>query len=383
MRKEIVKRSKILMVDDQESTTELLFQILREHGFLGLQTLSDPRQVLRLFAEFEPDLVLLDLRMPHVDGISLLKQLRSHIPEGVYLPFLVVTGDASERSRQEALRLGAKDFLTKPLRLAETVLRIYNLLETRFLYLELQEKNRELEHRVAERTRELQLAQDEILRHLALAADYRDDLTGMHAQRVGALAAMLAQTVGIPDAEVMLIRGAAPLHDLGKIGIPDHILLKPDSLTPEEVQIVKTHVAIGGRILSGSSFPLLKTAEQIARYHHEHWDGSGYLSLKGKDIPVAARLTAIADAFDVLTHKRPYREALPLEEAVAEIVRERGRQFDPDLVDALLKLLPDHDLVNLDQALLESSTGLYQPSLPAPPDTELSGKSTFDLPALG
>lgn len=353
MRKDIIKRSKILIVDDQEANIELLSSILRERGFIGLQSLTDSRLVLPLFAEFEPDLVLLDLRMPHVDGLSLLKQLRSRIPEGVYLPFVIITGDLSDQSKQMALTLGAKDFLTKPLRLNEAVLRIYNLLETRFLYLELQEQNRVLDERVRERTRDLQLAHDQILRHLALAADYRDDLTGLHAQRVGVLAALLAQTIGLPEDEVNLIRGAAPLHDLGKIGIPDQILLKTGELTPEEFEIIKTHVAIGGRILSGSSFPLLKMAEQIARYHHEHWDGSGYLSIKGDAIPLPARLTAVADTFDVLSHSRPYKPACPLEEVLAEITRERGHQFDPALVDALLKLVSVQDLLGLDQALSE------------------------------
>jgi putative two-component system response regulator len=351
MRRDIIKRSKILIVDDQEANIELLSGILRERGFIGLQSLTDARLVLPLFAEFEPDLVLLDLRMPHLDGLSLLKQLRSRIPEGAYLPFLIITGDLSDQSRQTALTLGAKDFLTKPLRINETVLRIYNLLETRFLYLELQEQNRVLDERVRERTRDLELAHDQMLRHLALAADYRDDLTGLHAQRVGVIAALLARTIGVPEDEVKLIRGAAPLHDLGKIGIPDRILLKTNELTREEFDIVKTHVAIGGRILSGSSFPLLKMAEQIARYHHEHWDGSGYLSVKGDAIPLAARLTAVADTFDVLTHSRPYKAASPLEDVLAEIKSERGRQFDPTVVDALLKLVSTQDLLALDQAL--------------------------------
>lgn len=353
MRKDIVKKSKILIVDDQASNVELLANILRENGFIGLQKLTDARLVLPLFADFKPDLVLLDLRMPHIDGLSLMKQLRSQIPEGTYLPFLVVTADLTQRTRQEALSLGAKDFLTKPINPGEAVLRMYNLLETRFLYLQLEENNRELDERVRERTRELELAQVEILRHLALAGDFRDDLTGLHAQRVGLLAAMLAQKIGVPENEVRLIRGAAPLHDLGKIGIPDHILLKSDKLTPQEFDIVKTHTSIGGRILSSSSFLLLKVAEQIARYHHEHWDGSGYMSLKGENIPLPARLTAIADTFDVLTHERPYRPASSLEEALAEIQKERGRQFDPALVDALLQVASAQDLLQLDQALVE------------------------------
>ena len=351
MRKDILKRSKILIVDDQAANVELLENILREHGFIGIQKLTDARLVLPLFADFQPDLVMLDLRMPHIDGLSLLKQLRSQIPEGTYLPFVIVTADLSQRVRQEALTLGAKDFLTKPINPGEAVLRIYNLIETRFLYLELNEHTRELDERVRERTRELEMAQEEMLHHLALAADYRDDLTGLHAQRVGLLAALLAEKVGVPKNEVRLIRGAAPLHDLGKIGIPDHILLKTGKLTPEEFDVVKTHTSIGGTILARSSFALLKVAEQIARYHHERWDGTGYMSLKGANIPLPARLTSIADTFDILTHARPYKAASSLEEALAEIQKERGRQFDPALVDALLQLASARDLLQLEEEL--------------------------------
>ena len=365
MRKDIIKKSKILIVDDQEANVGLLLSILKEQGFLGLQNLTDARLVLPLFLDFQPDLVLLDLRMPHIDGLSLLKQLRSRIPENAYLPFVIITGDLSQRTRQAALTLGAKDFLTKPINPAEAVLRMYNLLETRFLYLGLQDANRALDERVQERTRELELAQVEMLRHLALASDYRDDLTGLHAQRVGLLAALLAEATGVPQDEVKLIRGAAPLHDLGKIGIPDHILLKSGPLTPEEFQVVKTHTGIGGTILSGSSFPLLKMAEQIARYHHEHWDGSGYLAMKRETIPLSARLTSVADTFDVLTHSRPYKAASTLEEALAEIQKERERQFDPRVVDALMKIASSQDLLQLDQVLLHEE-GTLAPALTEP-----------------
>ena len=355
MRKDIVKRSKLLIVDDQEANVGLLLSILREQGFLGLQSLTDARLVLPLFLDFQPDLVLLDLRMPHIDGLSLLKQLRSRIPDNVYLPFVIITADLSQRTRQAALSLGAKDFLTKPINPAEAVLRVYNLLETRFLYLELQESNRVLDERVRERTRELELAQAEMLRHLALAGDYRDDLTGLHAQRVGLLAALLAEATGVPQDEVKLIRGAAPLHDLGKIGIPDHILLKSGDLTPEEFQVVKTHTAIGGTILSRSSFPLLKMAEQIARYHHEHWDGGGYLGLKGESIPVAARLTSVADTFDVLTHDRPYKAAHSLRKPWRKSRRSGGDSSIPGAVDALIRVASAQDLLQLDQVLLDET----------------------------
>ena len=357
MEKEILKNAKILMVDDQEANIKLVFSMLRDRGFLSLHSLTDSRRVLAMFTELEPDLVLLDLRMPNVDGLSLLKQLRSRISGNEYLPFLIITGDLAERTRQTALSLGAKDFLTKPINPSEAVLRMYNLLETRFLYLALRDRNRVLDELVQRRTRELEAAQASILRHLALAADYRDDLTGLHAQRVGLLAAMIAREQGMPEDQVRLIRSAAPLHDLGKIGVPDQILLKQSGLTQAEFEVVKNHVHIGGRILSGSTYPLLMMAEEIARYHHEHWDGSGYQSLKGSDIPLPARITALADAFDVITHTRPYKSASGLEETLTEIGTQKGRQFDPELVDILLKLTSANPLFDLNEALrLEAST---------------------------
>jgi putative two-component system response regulator len=264
---------------------------------------------------------------------------------------VIITGDLSERTRQNALSVGAKDFLTKPINPSEAVLRMYNLLETRFMYLAIQERNRVLDETVKQRTRELEAAQAAILHHLALAADYRDDLTGLHAQRVGLLASMLARAINLPETEVKLIRSAAPLHDLGKIGVPDQILLKEGGLTEAEFEVVKNHVHVGGRILSGSNYPLLKMAEEIARYHHEHWDGSGYQSLKGSAIPMPARITAVAD-----THTRPYKSASGMEETLAEMQSQKGRQFDPDLIDALIKMISGNGLFDLNQALHDEAT---------------------------
>lgn len=354
MQKEIVQNSKILIVDDQTANVELLIGILQHHGFRHLHSFTDPRQVEHQFQEISPDLVLLDLRMPHVDGLSLFKQLRSQIPHDSYLPFLFLTADLSDRAKKEALSLGAKDFLTKPFDQMEVVLRSYNLLETRFLHLELQRQNRTLEERVRERTRELKETQVEILRRLALAAEFRDDVTGQHTQRVGRLAARLAEEAGVSEQEVELILEAAPLHDLGKIGIPDSILLKPGKLTPEEYETIKGHTRIGASILSGERFPLLKMAEQIAMYHHERWDGSGYLGLRGEAIPLAARIVTIADVFDVIIHARPYKAAQSWDRAVEEIRKQSGGQFDPTLVDAFLRILGSADLRNLDEALQTS-----------------------------
>lgn len=196
-----------------------------------------------------------------------------------------------------------------------------------------------LEHRVKARTADLEEAQLEILERLALAAEFRDDETGQHTQRVGRTAAILAQALNLPSEQVKLIQGGAPLHDMGKLGIPDEILRKPGKLTAQEFEIMKTHTTIGAQILSGSRFPILQMAEEIALTHHERWDGTGYAGLAGERIPLSGRIVALADVFDALTNDRVYRKAIPLEEALAEIELQRGRHFDPEMVDAFLQII--------------------------------------------
>jgi putative two-component system response regulator len=296
--------------------------------------------VPELWAEAPPDLLLLDLHMPGADGFEVMRRLEPLL-EGTWLPILVLTADTTSEAKQRALSAGARDFLSKPLERTEVLLRIENLLETRMLHLELQEQNASLEERVRLRTHELEEARLEILERLALAAEYRDDTTGEHAQRVGRTAALLFRALGRSDEEVQLIRQAATLHDVGKIGIPDAILLKPGRLSPEEYEAMKGHVEVSGRILAGSRSPLLRMSEEIALSHHERWDGRGYLGgLQGESIPLSGRAVAIADVFDALTHERPYKPAWPLDPAVAEIRDQSGRQFDSRMVDAFLTL--DH-----------------------------------------
>ncbi len=352
MRKEILENSRILIIDDRPENVLLLERMLTEAGYGQIHSVTDSRRALAAFTEFAPDLVAIDLRMPFVDGFALLKQLRSRIPEGDYVPILVLTADSSRKSKQEALSLGAKDFLTKPLDRSETMLRMYNLLETRWLHTQLQSHTETLEQKVTERTRQLEEAQLEILQRLALAAEYRDDCTGQHTQRVGEQAAILAEAIGLPPEHAELIRRAAPLHDIGKIGIPDGILLKPSKLTPEEYTHIKAHTDIGRIILSGSKFPILQTAERIALYHHERWDGDGYYHLSGHAIPIEARIVSVVDVFDVITHARPYKEASPVETAVELIREERGKQFDPTMVDAFCAIYDSgSDLARLGSAL--------------------------------
>jgi putative two-component system response regulator len=331
-------RARILIIDDEQINLELLRRLLESAGFNRIRMTRDPREAAGIYVEFRPDLILLDLHMPHMDGLAVMDEL-NQIAEATYLPILMLTGDLSPEARREALSRGAKDFLQKPFSADEALLRIGTLLETRFLYLEVQSQNQVLEAKVRERTRELEAAQIEIIERLAKAAEFRDDNTGQHTQRVGQMAALIAKQMGLPDAQVSLIRRAAPLHDVGKIGVPDTILLKLGKLTDAEFEVVKTHTIIGARILSGSRFPILRLAEEIAFSHHERWDGGGYAGLRRDTIPLAGRIVAVADVFDALTQQRPYKAAWPIAEAIAEIDRQRGRQFDPALVDAFLWII--------------------------------------------
>ena len=336
MQAEKLSAARIVIVDDEPANVRLLERILQHAGYTDLTSTTDPREALALCKETEPDLILLDLHMPHVDGFGVMAELRPLIVDGNYLPVLILTADITPEAKQRALSGGAKDFLTKPFDPPEVLLRIKNLLDTRLLHLQLQNQNLILEEKVRVRTRELEEARLEILDRLARAAEFRDDATGEHTRRVGETVAALAGTLGLPAAEVELIGRAAPLHDVGKIGIPDAILLKPDRLTVEEFEVMKTHTTIGAGILSGSRFPLLQLAQQIALTHHERWDGAGYpRGLKGEAIPLVGRIVAVVDAFDALTHDRPYRKALSTQEAWEILWEGAGAQWDAGLVEAL------------------------------------------------
>jgi putative two-component system response regulator len=338
--------ARILIVDDEEMNVRMLEQVLEPAGYTQLASTTDAREVLPLFREFRPDLVLLDIKMPHLDGHQVLDQLRQELPREEYLPVLVLTSDGGAHTRRRALSGGANDFLTKPFSPVEARLRIHNLLHTRFLHRSLSEHNRLLEERVRERTveltartTELDEARLEILERLARAAEYRDDETGLHTQRVSRIAALLAECLGVGPDEVELIRRASPLHDIGKIGIPDRVLLKDGPLDLAETKLMQSHTIIGAKILSGSRVPLLHVGKHIALTHHEWWDGTGYPSgLSSEAIPLAGRLVAVADVFDALTHHRPYKEAWPSHHAVREIERYTGTQFDPAVVAGFLEL---------------------------------------------
>lgn len=335
---ERAKSARLLVVDDEESNIRLLHRILSRAGYLHITGTTDPREVEHLVKEMHPDLILLDLHMPHLDGFGVLKQLGPRLTGPGYLPVLMLTGDATPEAKRGALSLGAKDFVAKPFDATEVMLRIRNLLETRFLYRDLEIQNASLEVRVKDRTRDLQRSQLEIVERLVRAARIRDDATGRHTQRVGDLSALLAEALGSGIRFVDLIMRAAPLHDVGKIGIPDNILLKAGKLTAKEMEMVRSHTIIGATMLSGGQSDLVKMAERIALGHHEKWNGKGYpYGLVGEAIPLEARIVGLADFLDALTHNRPYRAAWPMQDVLAEVQRQSGKHFDPAIVAALFE----------------------------------------------
>jgi len=330
----------ILAVDDNPANVRLLERILGSAGFVAVEGVTDPTQVLGKVAAGAVDLLLLDLMMPEMDGFAVMAALADVVPAESYLPILVLTADSSSETKRRALTAGAHDFLTKPFDPVEVELRIRNLLQTRSLHLELVSHAEVLEQRVTERTAELERARIEVLERLALAAEFRDDETGKHTQRVGRACGALARELGLRAEQENLIRRAAPLHDIGKIGVPDAILLKPGRLTPAEFEVMKSHTTIGARILSGSTGTLLQMAEQIAVSHHEKWDGSGYPRGLGEaEIPLPGRILAVVDVFDALTSPRPYKPAWTPADALAEIKVQSGRHFDPEVVTAFVRLL--------------------------------------------
>jgi len=331
--------AKIAVVDDETANVQLLRRILELEGYTDVSGYTDPREFLEMCRILPPDLLLLDLMMPEVNGFEVLERFRGSVDDFEYRPVMIITSDDDRDTKQQALSSGARDFLAKPVSPVEVRLRVGNLLHTRSLQLELQRHAERLEERVRSRTAQLEEARLEILERLALAAEYRDDATGEHTRRVGRECAALAEALGLPSDEVEHIRRAAPLHDVGKIAVPDSILLKRGSLSDDEKKKMREHTTVGASILSGSRFPMMRIAEEIALHHHECWDGSGYPDgLQGEQIPLVARIASIIDVFDSLTHWRVYKRAWTTEEALDEIERLAGSKFDPVVAEVFLRM---------------------------------------------
>jgi putative two-component system response regulator len=338
------------VVDDEDANLLLVRRVLERAGYTSVETLRDPRGIEARFAEARPHLLLLDLHMPGMDGFEVMNALEDLTSGGDDVAFLVLTADVTEEAKRRALEMGARDFLTKPIDQTELLLRVRNMLHVQDLREKLLDHNQSLEATVTSRTRELDDTRIEVLDRLALAGEFRDDDTQEHAQRIGRTAGQLAVELGLAAGVADLLSQAAPLHDIGKIGIPDAILLKPGRLTDAEFEAIKQHTVIGARILSGGRTPLIRLAEDVALTHHERWDGNGYPEGRtGAATPLHARIVSVADVFDALTHERPYKEAWPVDRALEEIESQRGRQFDPDVVSAFGGL--DH------QSLLERVDG--------------------------
>ncbi len=337
----MIEDLRILVVDDEPTNVLALRALLESWGFTRIDTTTDPREAIARCDARQPDLLLLDLQMPDMDGFAVMHRLRLHVRAPVSLPILVLTADMAAATRRRALAGGARDFVTKPFDPEEVRLRVRNLLGMRALQLQQAAAEASLEARVRQRTAELESARLEMLQRLALAAEFRDDRTGEHTRRVARTCRRLSRALGLPARDVERIGLAAPLHDVGKIAIADAILLKHGPLTGDERRIMQRHTIAGGRMLRGSGSHLLRTAERIALTHHERWDGGGYPhGLQGDEIPLAGRVVAVADVYDALTHERPYKPAWSVDRAVREIAGERERRFDPRLVDAFVEL--DH-----------------------------------------
>lgn len=335
------RQTEILIVDDNPANVLLLEKILEKDGFAHIYSTTDPREVLAMYEEHRFDLVLLDIRMPHLDGFQVMEQL-SEVIEGDYLPVLILTAQTDKETRLRALELGAKDFITKPFDQTEVLQRIHNMLEVRILYNFQRDMNEILEEKVRERTRELTETRLEIIRRLGRAGEYRDNETGMHVIRMSKSCQTLALAAGLSEEAAEMILNASPMHDVGKIGIPDGILLKPGKLTPDEWETMKTHSEIGADILDEHSSEMIQMAQRIALTHHEKWDGSGYpKGLKGEEIPMEGRIAAICDVFDALTSERPYKKPWPVDEAVDHINENSGSHFDPRLVEVFNRVLPE------------------------------------------
>lgn len=330
----------ILIVDDQMTNIMLLESILQNAGYNQIHSTQDPTEVLPLFKKLDPDLICLDIRMPELNGFQVMGQLKI-IHQHAFLPILVLTSEDDRETRLRALESGAKDFLHKPFDKVEVLMRIRNLLEASLLNKTVSQQKASLEETVRIRTQELRETQLDVVHRLARAAEHRDNETGAHIIRMAHFAVVLGRAAGMTEEECDVLFHATPMHDVGKLGIPDRILLKPGKLDPEEFEIMKQHTVIGAQLLSNSHSPVLQMGEMIALTHHEKWDGSGYPNrLAGMDIPLVGRICAIADVFDALSSKRCYKDPWPLDKTLKEMHSLAGKQFDPHLVDLFNELLP-------------------------------------------
>ena len=325
---------RVLIVDDSRSSLAMIGTIVKAATNADIDSCLHPFEALERIQATQYDLVLVDHIMPDMDGVQFTSALRARDSYRL-VPIIMVTSDIDQNTRIEAIRAGATDFVNKPFDPSELQARVANLLTLRAAQVELADRASWLAREVESATADLLTREEEIIWRLARAIEYRDGDTGEHVSRVARISQLIASGIGLSPQRCRTIYLAAPLHDIGKIGIADAILGKPGKLTPEEFSTMREHVTIGARILENGSSDLIKTAELIAQSHHERWDGAGYPDrLSGNDIPIEARVVAIADVFDALCSERPYKAAWPIDRAYAEILACSGTHFDPNCVKA-------------------------------------------------
>lgn len=325
-----------LLVDDSRSALDFLKRLIESDGLAQATAFQNPLQGLAAARNHDFDIVLVDYEMPGMDGISFIRCIRE-MPKFADIPVVMITSIQTDDVRLEALEAGATDFLPKTPQGIEFSVRLRNLVNLGMASRKLSNRAADLAKDVAAATHKLQQSEEEIILRLALAVEYRDNDTGEHTLRVAKYSRLIAEQLGQSDRFCRNIYLAAPLHDVGKVAIPDQILLKPGRLDPDEMEVMRTHASIGGEILANSRSELIQLAALIACAHHERWNGTGYPSgLAGEDIPLCARIVMVADVFDALTMKRPYKEAMPIVEARDYLERQRGQEFDPACVDAFL-----------------------------------------------
>jgi putative two-component system response regulator len=336
----------ILIVDDLERNRNLLQQYVNDLGYLTALA-NNGLEALDLINEVMPDLILLDMKMPIMDGYETLDQLKSDLKLR-HIPVIMISAYGEMENVIPCIKRGAIDYLAKPFEpilleaRIESALSLKNLLDHEEEYRKkIENYSIQLESETLKRTSELSQTQLRLIHRLGRASEYKDNETGMHVVRISHYCSKLGEAFGWAKESCELIYNASPLHDVGKIGIPEHILLKPEKLNHDEWAIMKTHTTIGAEILKGGGSELETMAKKIALTHHEKWDGTGYpQGLKGEDIPIEGRIVAIADVFDSLTSERPFKQKWPIEDAVDFIENTSGTEFDPEMVKNFLKILP-------------------------------------------
>ena len=329
---------RIVFVDDNVTNLKVYSHLARQLAVpVDVETYSVSAEGLARCEHAEPDLIVLDYRMPEPDGLEFIRRYRFMRPNSD-TPIIMLTADQDREVRHQALALGASDFLSKPADPVEFLSRVRNLLTLRERGQRLANHAALLAEEVKQATRDIVERERDTTTRLMRAMEYRDNDTGMHIVRMGQYAHMLAQVMGLPEAEQELLLHATPMHDIGKVSTPDNVLLKPGKLDPNEWVVMKDHARAGYDILAGSSSKVLQMAAEIAHYHHEKWDGSGYPDgLSGKDIPLSARICAVSDVFDALMSDRPYKRAWRFEDAMGLIQRESGKHFDPMVAQWFLR----------------------------------------------